>query len=111
VLVVPHLDPRLAGVVGRLGGLVAETGSPLSHLAILAREHGVPTVVGHAGATDELRPGEIVEVDGAAGTVRRLEAPASADVSTPDGGAATSSPVRRVQPERELVLEEIGVRP
>jgi pyruvate,water dikinase len=111
VLVVPHLDPRLAGVVGRLGGLVAETGSPLSHLAILAREHGVPTVVGHAGATEGLRQGEIVEVDGAAGTVRRLEAPASADVSTPDGGAAISSPVRSAQPERELVLEEIGVRP
>src|SRR5690606_22727984 len=48
VLVVAHLDPRLAPVVPRLAGLVAETGSPLSHLAILARENGVPTVVGHA---------------------------------------------------------------
>ena len=51
VLVVSHLDPRLAAVIPRLAGLVAETGSPLSHLAILAREHGVATVVGLADAT------------------------------------------------------------
>jgi rifampicin phosphotransferase len=72
VLVVAHLDPRLAPVVPRLGGLVAETGSPLSHLAILAREHGVPTVVGHRGARDEFRPGELVQVDGVTGAVTRI---------------------------------------
>ena len=54
VLVVSHLDPRLAAVIPRLAGLVAETGSPLSHLAILAREHGVATVVGLADATTRL---------------------------------------------------------
>jgi pyruvate,water dikinase len=70
VLVVTHLDPRLATVIPRLGGLVAETGSPLSHLAILAREHGVPTVVGHAGATSRYQEGDLLAVDGAAGTVR-----------------------------------------
>ena len=56
VLVVTHLDPRLAPIVSRLAGLVAETGSPLSHLAILAREHGVATVVGHAGAAERYAP-------------------------------------------------------
>ena len=70
VLIVPHLDPRLATVIPRLAGLVAETGSPLSHLAILAREHGVPTVVGHSGATATYRAGQRLEVDGTAGTVR-----------------------------------------
>ena len=73
VLVVTHLDPRLAPVVGRLAGLVAETGSPLSHLAILAREHGVATVVGHAGATERYSPGQVLEVDGGAGGVRVLD--------------------------------------
>ena len=38
----------------RLAGLVAETGSPLSHLAILARERGVPVVVGYRGARAQL---------------------------------------------------------
>ena len=73
VLVVTHLDPRLATVIPRLAGLVAETGSPLSHLAILAREHGIPTVVGHVGATTTYREAQRLEVDGTAGTVRVVD--------------------------------------
>ncbi|HET6836380.1 MAG TPA: PEP/pyruvate-binding domain-containing protein [Acidimicrobiales bacterium] len=73
VLVVTHLDPRLATVIPRLAGLVAETGSPLSHLAILAREHGIPTVVGHAGATTTYCEAQRLEVDGTAGTVRIVD--------------------------------------
>jgi len=69
VLVVPALDPRLAPVIPQLSGLVAETGSPLSHLAILAREYGVPTVVGKAGAVGALHDGDLVEVDGSTGAV------------------------------------------
>jgi rifampicin phosphotransferase len=69
VLVVPALDPRLAPVIPQLSGLVAETGSPLSHLAILAREYGVPTVVGKVGAVGALHDGDVVEVDGSTGAV------------------------------------------
>ena len=56
-----------------LGGLVAETGSVLSHLAILAREFGVPTVVGVAGAVDRFPTGTVVTVDGATGAVEIQE--------------------------------------
>jgi phosphohistidine swiveling domain-containing protein len=73
VLVVRALDPRLAPVIPQLSGLVAETGSPLSHLAILAREYGVPTVVGKAGAVGDLHDGDIVEVDGSTGAVVVLD--------------------------------------
>ena len=73
VLVVRSLDPALAPVLPRLAGLVAETGSVLAHLAILARESGVPTVVGLAGALDDLPPGVVVEVDGDEGRVERKE--------------------------------------
>jgi pyruvate,water dikinase len=69
VLIVTHLDPRLAPVVARLGALVAETGSALSHLAILAREYHVPTVVGVADATSRFADGQLLTVDGDAGTV------------------------------------------
>jgi pyruvate,water dikinase len=69
VLVVRTLDPNLASLLPQLGGLVAETGSVLSHLAILARELGVPTVVGVEGATSRLRPGMRVLVDGTSGEV------------------------------------------
>jgi len=69
VLVVRTLDPGLAPVLPRLGGLVAETGSMLSHLAILAREMGVPTVVGVDGAVTRFPPGTVVVVDGTTGDV------------------------------------------
>ncbi len=73
VLVVRTLDPNLAAVLPGLGGLVAETGSPLSHLAILAREMGVPTVVGVEGALTRFPPGALVLVDGVAGEVTRID--------------------------------------
>ena len=69
VLVVSHLEPQLAPLLPRLGGLVAETGSPLSHLAILAREMGVPVVVGVADACTRFPSGAEVVVDGATGEV------------------------------------------
>jgi pyruvate,water dikinase len=73
VLVVRTLDPALAPLLPELGGLVAETGSVLSHLAILAREYGVPTVVGLAGASERLVDGSWVVVDGTSGDVSVLE--------------------------------------
>ena len=59
---------------------MAETGSVLSHLAILARESNVATVVGYARATEDLPEGAIVEVDGESGRV------------------TITSPARRVDP-------------
>jgi pyruvate,water dikinase len=73
VLVVQSLDPGLAHLLPSLGGLVAETGNVLSHLAILAREFGVPTVVGMAGARETFADGAVVVVDGATGEVFEVE--------------------------------------
>jgi rifampicin phosphotransferase len=69
VLVTTTLSPGLGPLLPRLKGIVAETGSVLSHLAILAREARVATVVGYAGATDDLPEGAVVLVDGDAGRV------------------------------------------
>jgi pyruvate,water dikinase len=69
VLVTTTLTPGLAPLLSRLAGIVAETGSVLSHLAILAREAGVATVVGYAGASTDLSEGTIVSVDGETGRV------------------------------------------
>ena len=52
--------------------VIADVGGVLSHAAVVAREFGVPAVVGTGSALDLLVEGEIVEVDGSAGTVRRL---------------------------------------
>jgi phosphohistidine swiveling domain-containing protein len=69
VLVTTTLSPGLGPLLTRLHGIVAETGSVLSHLAILAREAGVPTVVGYANATRDLQEGDQVLVDGDTGLV------------------------------------------
>ncbi len=69
VLVVRTLDPGLASLLPGLRGLVSETGSVLSHLAILAREFGVPTVVGVEDATTRFPAGTAVVVDGSTGEV------------------------------------------
>jgi pyruvate,water dikinase len=69
VLVTTTLTPGMAPLLSRLNGIVAETGSVLSHLAILARESDVATVVGYAHAFDDLREGSIVTVNGETGQV------------------------------------------
>ncbi len=69
VLVTTTLTPGLGPLLSRLEGIVAETGSVLSHLAILAREAGVATVVGYPAATEELAEGSVVVVDGHTGNV------------------------------------------
>lgn len=56
----------------RAGAVVTDLGAPLSHAAIVARELGVPAVVGCGDATVRLQTGDRVEVDGAAGRVRIL---------------------------------------
>ncbi len=73
VLVVRTLDPDLAPLLPRLGGLVAETGSFLSHLAIQAREFGVPTAVGVEDAVSRFPAGSTVVVDGTTGEVALVE--------------------------------------
>ncbi|MGZ8566229.1 MAG: PEP/pyruvate-binding domain-containing protein [Actinomycetota bacterium] len=69
VLVVRVLSPSLAPELPGLAGLVSETGSTLSHLAIVARELGVPTAVAVPDATRRFRPGETIVVDGRTGEV------------------------------------------
>jgi pyruvate,water dikinase len=69
VLVTEHLDPTLATALPAMAGLVAETGSALSHLAILAREAHLPTVVAVTDARRRLPCGARVVVDGASGDV------------------------------------------
>lgn len=72
VLIVSTLDPSLAPLLPTLGGLIAETGNILSHLAILAREFGVPTVVGLQGARERFPEGSVIVVDGSSGEVEEV---------------------------------------
>ena len=69
VLVVASLLPTWTSLMQRAAGIVTETGGMLSHGAVVARELGVPAVVGVSGATRRLRSGEEVRIDGASGEV------------------------------------------
>ena len=69
VLVVRHLTPAWAPLLARAGAVVAEVGGALSHGSVVAREYGVPAVLGVKHASARLRSGDLVTVDGTAGTV------------------------------------------
>jgi len=62
--------PSLAHVLTRVAGVVAERGGSTSHLASLARERGIPMVLGVHDATHRIPDGVQVAVDGVAGVVR-----------------------------------------
>lgn len=73
ILVAPSTDPGWTPLFLTAGGLVMEMGGSNSHGAVVAREYGIPAVVGVAGATGELATGMRVTVDGASGVVRRVD--------------------------------------
>ena len=70
VLVTTVAGPALSEVLPHVAGVVAELGGSTSHLASLARERGVPMVLGVLEATRRIPDGSMVAVDGVAGVVR-----------------------------------------
>jgi pyruvate,water dikinase len=70
VLVTKVAGPALGSVLPRVAGVVAELGGSTSHLASLARERGIPMVLGVRDATRQIPDGSRVAVDGVAGVVR-----------------------------------------
>ena len=73
ILVARNTDPGWIAVFSNASAIVVERGSLLSHSAIVARELGIPCVVGLKGATEWINSGETLEVNGETGTVRKLE--------------------------------------
>lgn len=99
VLVVRVLDPALAPLLPGLAGLVAETGSPLSHLAVLAREYHVPTATAVPDAVARFPRGAEVTVDGGTGDVKAAPTTWTADDPDDDGRdtAAGEAALERVR--------------
>ncbi|WP_395103581.1 PEP/pyruvate-binding domain-containing protein [Actinomadura sp. SCN-SB] len=69
ILVAPTTDPGWTPLFLTAGGLVSETGAVMAHGPTVAREYGIPAVICVPGATERIRTGQMISVDGAAGTV------------------------------------------
>lgn len=69
ILVAPSTDPGWTPLFLKAAGLVMEVGGAMAHGAIVAREYGLPAVVGVAGATKRIATGSRVTIDGTTGAV------------------------------------------
>jgi phosphohistidine swiveling domain-containing protein len=74
ILVTRFTDPGWTPVLGLVSGVITEVGGLLSHAAVIGREYGIPAVLNVAEATQLLRTGQQVEIDGNEGTVRVIAA-------------------------------------
>ena len=72
VLVAATTAPPWTPLFATAAAVVSDTGGILSHCAVVAREYGIPAVVGTGNATAAHPEGQLVEVDGDAGVVRLL---------------------------------------
>ena len=73
ILVASITTPAWTPLFAIAGGVVTDVGGPLSHSSIVAREYGIPAVLGTGVATRSIPDGSRVELDGDRGTVRKLE--------------------------------------
>jgi pyruvate, water dikinase len=73
ILVCRITAPSWAPVFSRVSAAVSDVGGMMAHTAIISREYGLPAVVGVGFATATIKTGDVIEVDGDAGTVKILQ--------------------------------------
>src|SRR5690606_25829206 len=85
ILCAVRTDPGWAPLFPLAAGLLVERGSALSHSAVVARELGIPCIVGLPGLTRRVRTGDALRMDGGSG---RVELPGATADAVEDGGGA-----------------------
>ena len=73
ILVCEATSPNWTPAFAIIAGCVCDGGGSLTHAAIVSREYGIPCVVGTSVATQRIRTGDLIEVDGSKGTITILE--------------------------------------
>jgi pyruvate,water dikinase len=73
ILVCPVTAPSWAPIFGKIKATVSDIGGAMSHAAIVAREYGMPAVLGTGHATKRIKTGQRLRVDGTSGVVTILE--------------------------------------
>jgi phosphohistidine swiveling domain-containing protein len=84
ILVCQMTNPAWQVLYGKIIAVVTDAGGPASHPAVLAREYGIPAVVGTSGGTARIKTGDKLRVDGDTGVVEILETVAVAAVGMQD---------------------------
>jgi rifampicin phosphotransferase len=90
ILVCPTTTPAWTPLFSQARGLVTDVGGVLAHGSIVAREYGIPAVLGTGIATTRIRSGHTIRVDGDAGTVTLLD---EADAAQPSPETGPRSPL------------------
>lgn len=72
ILVTKNTDPAWVYIMSRSRGLISEKGSMLSHTAIIGRELGIPTIVGVKSATNLIKTGDLLQINGTTGEVNKV---------------------------------------
>ena len=73
ILVCQVTNPTWAPIFQKIAGAVSDIGGSMSHAAIVAREYGLPAVVGTGTATSRIKDGQRIRVDGGCGVVTILD--------------------------------------
>ncbi|UGT67524.1 aminotransferase class III-fold pyridoxal phosphate-dependent enzyme [Nocardia gipuzkoensis] len=122
ILVTRFTDPGWTPALGLVAGVVTEVGGMLSHAAVIGREYGIPAVLNVAGATNAVKSGQRIRIDGSAGVVRILDAdlvaapatdhaaPAESVADQPRADIATRAEPEAVSPP-DRVIRETGTTP
>jgi phosphohistidine swiveling domain-containing protein len=84
ILVCQMTNPAWQVLYGKIIAVVTDAGGTVSHPAVLAREYGIPAVVGTSGGTVRIRTGDRIRVDGNTGVVEILETAAVPTVGMKD---------------------------
>ncbi|MEA3424583.1 MAG: PEP/pyruvate-binding domain-containing protein [Bacillota bacterium] len=71
ILVTKFTDPGWTPVFNQIEGLITEVGGLMTHGSVVAREYGLPAVVGVSGATDMFKTGDWITIDGSLGTIEQ----------------------------------------
>ena len=113
ILVCPTTTPAWTPLFSQARGLVTDVGGVLAHGSIVAREYDIPAVLGTGVATQRIRSGQRIRVDGEAGTVTLLDATGEVatrrSVAQPPLKASTTSKARSAVSVAVVVGAMIGV--
>ena len=95
IMACTRTDPGWVPLFPSCGGLLVERGSLLSHSAIVAREFGIPAIVGIPGLMQWARDGEVARMDGTSGIVDRVAPVEAVEATAPneagEAGEATAA--------------------